>query len=61
MRDEDKFRGHLFIAFLNLKILSRLEARIRDAGLLDSISVEDVIPEYSKAYAVSYQGGEVDY
>ena len=61
MRDEDKLRGHLFIAFLSLKILSRLEARIHDAGLLDSISVKDVILEYSKAYTVSFQGEKVDY
>lgn len=61
MSDGDKLRGHLFIAFLSLKILSRLEARIRDAGLSNSISVEDVILEYSKAYAVSYQGGKIDY
>ena len=61
MRDDDRLRGHLFVAFLSLKIISRLEARIRDAGLLGSLSVEDVLLAYSKAYAVSGEGGDVDY
>ena len=61
LRDDDRLRGHIFIAYLSLKILSRLEARIRDAGLSDSTSVEDILLAYSKAYAVSYEGGEVDY
>ncbi len=61
MRDDDRLRGHLFVAFLSLKIVSRLEARIRDAGLLGDTSVEDVLLAYSKAYAVSTEGGDVDY
>ena len=61
LKNDDRLRGHLFIAFLSLKILSRLEARIRDAGLLDSTSIEDVLLAYSKAYAVSYEGGDIDY
>lgn len=61
MRDDDRLRGHLFVAFLSLKIISRLEARIRDAGLLGSMSVEDVLLAYSKAYVVSGEGGDVDY
>ena len=61
LRDDDRLRGHIFVAYLSLKILSRLDARIHDAGLSDSTSVEDVLLAYSKAYAVSYASGEIDY
>jgi len=61
MRDDDKLRGHLFFAFLSLIIISRFEARICDAGLLGTVSVEDVLLAYSKAYVASEEGGDVDY
>ncbi len=43
MKDDDRLRGNLFVAFVSLKIISRLQARIHDAGLLGYISVEDVL------------------
>lgn len=61
MRDTDALRGYVFAAFISLKIVSRLEARIRDAGLLQSMSVDDVLLEYSKAYCVETEGGTVHY
>ena len=61
MRDNDAMRGHAFVSYISLKILSRLESRIRDAGLLSAMSVDDVLLEYSKSYCVETEGGTIQY
>jgi hypothetical protein len=53
--------GHVFVTFLSMYMVANLEDRIRKAGLLSKISTEDVLTEYSKAYAVELGSGMVDY
>jgi transposase len=61
LRDNVSAYGHIFVSFLSMYILARLEDRIRDAGLLNRYSVEDVLTEYSKSYAVRTDDGMLDY
>lgn len=53
--------GHVFVTFLSMYMIANLEERIRKAGLLSKMSAEDVLMEYSKAYAVELESGTVDY
>ena len=53
--------GHVFVTFLSMYAIANLEDRIRKAGLLSRMSAEDVLVEYSKAYAVELESGIVDY
>lgn len=61
LRDDMSVAGHVFVSFLSLYMLARLEDRIRRANLLSKYSVYDILHEYSKAYAVRMDDGVVDY
>ena len=61
LRDNMSVAGHVFVSFLSLYMLARLEDRIRKADLLSKYSVYDILHEYSKAYAVRMDDGVVDY
>jgi len=61
LRDNVSAYGHIFVSFLSMYILARLEDHIRGTGLLNKYSVEDVLTEYSKAFAVRTDDGMIDY
>jgi len=61
LRDNVSVFGHVFVTFLSMYMIAHLEDRIRNAGLLSKYSPEDVMIEYSKAYAVERETGVVDY
>jgi len=61
LRDNVSAYGHIFVSFLSMYILAKLEDHIREAGLLSRYSAEDVLTEYSKAYAVKTDDGIIDY
>lgn len=61
LRDNVSAFGHVFVTFLSMYIIANLEDRIRKAGLLSKYSAEDVMTEYSKAYAVEMETGTIDY
>jgi len=61
LRDDISAYGHIFVSFLSMYILAKLEDAIRKAGLLSRYSVEDVLTEYSKSYAVTADSGVIDY
>jgi hypothetical protein len=61
LRDNVSAFGHIFVTFLSMYMIANLEDRIRRAGLLSKYSAEDVMIEYSKAYAVEMETGVVDY
>jgi transposase len=61
LRDNVSAFGHVFVTFLSMYIVANLEDRIRKAGILSKVSAEDVLLEYSKAYAVELESGTVDY
>ena len=61
LRDNVSAYGHVFVSFLSMYILARLENIIRNAGMLCKVSVDDVLLEYSKAYAVKTDDGMIDY
>jgi len=53
--------GHVFVSFLSLYMLSEIENALRRADLLSKMSAQDVLFEYSKAYALFSNNGTVDY
>ncbi|MCL2712947.1 MAG: transposase [Methanomassiliicoccaceae archaeon] len=61
LRDNVSAFGHVFVTFLSMFMIAHLEDRIRKAGILSKYSPEDVMVEYSKAYAVEMETGTVDY
>ena len=61
LQDNTAAFGHVFVTFLSMYMIANLEDRIRTAGLISKMSVEDVLMEYSKAYAVELESGTVDY
>jgi len=61
LQDNISAFGHVFVTFLSMYMIANLEDRIRKAGLLSKMSADDVLMEYSKAYAVRLESGVVDY
>jgi len=61
LRDSISAFGHIFVTFLSIYIIAKLEDAVRKAELLSKYSVEDVMIEYSKAYAVVKETGIIDY
>lgn len=59
--DNEAAFGHVFVTFLSMYMIAKLEGRIGEAGLLSKMSAEDVLLEYSKAYAVELESGTIDY
>jgi len=53
--------GHVFVTFLSMYMIANLEYRIRKTDLLSKMSADDVLMEYSKAYAVELESGVMDY
>ncbi|MCL2510251.1 MAG: transposase [Methanomassiliicoccaceae archaeon] len=53
--------GHVFVTFLSMYMIANLEDRIRKADLISKMSADDVLMEYSKAYAVELGSGVMDY
>ena len=53
--------GHVFVSFLSMYMIANLEDRLRKTGLISKMSTDDVLMEYSKAYAVELESGVVDY
>jgi hypothetical protein len=49
------------LKILSLLLVAKLEDRIRKADLLSKMSADDVLMEYSKAYAVELESGIVEY
>jgi len=52
LRNDASIFGHVFVSFLSLYLLARLEQALRQAGLLSKYSARHVLDEYSKAYLV---------
>jgi transposase len=61
LRSDASVFGHIFISFLSLYLLARLEQALRSAGLLQKMSARQVLEEYSKAYMVKSAGTELDF
>jgi len=52
LRDDASIFGHVFVSFLSLYLLARLEQALRTAGLLSKYSARHILDEFSKAYLV---------
>ncbi|MBI0582577.1 MAG: transposase [Methanomassiliicoccales archaeon] len=52
LRDDASMFGHVFVPFLSLYILARLEQSLRTAGLLSKYSSRHILNEFSKAYLI---------
>lgn len=61
LRDDASIFGHVFVSFLSLYLLARLEQALRQAGLLSKYSARRTLDEYSKAYQVRSGEMELDY
>jgi transposase len=61
LRDDASVFGHIFVSFLSLYLLAKLEQALRDAGLLHKMSARQVLEEYSKAYCVKSNATELIY
>ena len=61
LRDDASVFGHVFVSFLSLYLLAKLEQALRSAGLLQKMSARQALEEYSKAYCVRSDRTEVIY
>ena len=61
LQDKATASGHVFVTFLSMYMIANLEDRLRKADLISKMSADDVLMEYSKAYAMELGTGVVDY
>jgi transposase len=61
LRSDASVFGHIFISFVSLYLLARLELALRSAGMLQKMSARQVLEEYSKAYVVQSEGIELNF
>ena len=52
LRDDASIFGHVFVSFLSLYLLARLEQALRRTGLLSKYSARHILDEFSKAYLI---------
>jgi transposase len=61
LRDDASIFGHVFVSFLSLYLLARLEHRLREKDMLSKYSARRVLDEYSKAYQVKSHETELEF
>jgi transposase len=61
LRDDASIFGHVFLSFLSLYLLARLEQQLREKDILSKYSARRVLDEYSKAYQVKSHDIELEF
>jgi len=57
LSDDDAVRGYFFISFISLYLYFRILNLLREKGLIEKISVNELLFELSKVYLVEYSDG----
>jgi len=52
LQDDDAVRGFFFISFISLYLYYRILGDLKNAGLLNKISVKEILLEFSKVYMI---------
>ena len=61
LRDNDAIRGYFFVSFISLYIHYRILEMLRINDLIGKYSVNELLFELSKVYAVQYSDGKMEF
>jgi len=58
LQDEEGLRGYFFINFISMYIYSKVLQLLKEAEMIDKVSVKELLLELSKVYMIYYKDGK---